>query len=295
MMKKIQFAPYAVYAIIGSLLLAFGIPLIIDGLFLMTIVDIGLEYFYLPSPELFDLNERDSWLINSTQTILEVVKKQSLETKRTEGLAITAIGAGLILSSIPLVFESWRYKREFQKSQNFIQIDFEEISNKLVTAIYLLSEAKKDLNNEKKIINKLISKKLSPLEIFSTMVTGLFFDLWESYATTIREFTIDEQQIINRLHGFIINSAMIIQPREDSIVLRIEEILNSQSGNKSQEMIDFLKPIIENNLNSYEKIHAKLHEELNKITWIKNQDWKTISDVEQKMTQILKEKQNSEK
>ena len=218
------------------------------------------------------------------------MKKQSLETKHTEGIAITAIGAGLTLSSIPLIFESWRYKREFQKSQNFIRIDLEGINNKLVTAIYLIREAKKDLNADKKIINKLISKKLTPLDIFSTMVTGLFFDLWESYATTLREFTTNEQQTLNRLHGFIINSANDIQPREDSIVLRIEEILNSQSTHKSQEIIDFLRPIIENNLNSYEKIHAKLHEELNKITWIKNQDWKTLSDVKQEMTKILKEK-----
>lgn len=295
MMKEIQFTPYAIYSIVGSLLLAIGIPLVIGGLFLMTITDIGLEYFSLPSPELFSLNERDSWLVNSTQTILEVVKKQSLETKHTEGIAITAIGAGLTLSSIPLIFESWRYKREFQKSQNFIRVDLEGINNKLVTAIYLIREAKKDLNADKNIINKLISKELTPLEIFSTMVTGLFFDLWESYATTLREFTINEQQILNHLHGFIINSAQTIQPREDSIVLRIEEILNSQSTDKSQEIVDFLKPIIESNLNSYEKIHAKLHEELNKITWIKNLDWKTVSDVEQKMTKISKEKQNSEK
>jgi len=260
-----------------------GIPMILFGISLITLTDIVLDNFSIQFPELSSLNERDSWIVNSTQTILELVKKQSLETKHSEGIAISGIGAGIMLSSILILFESWRNKKEYEKSQDFVRSDLEGINNKLVMAISLLKKAKLDLKSNNNIIKKILSGELSPLEIFSTMVTGLYFYLWESYASQLREFSKKQQQIINQLHGFILESKSIIEPSENSIILKLNDILESDLTNKSKEISRFLKPIIEHNLRSYGAIHKNLHLQLNKIPWIKNQEWKTIADVDEEI------------
>jgi len=265
-----------VYGLTGFLMLMIGFYFASAGILLMTLTEINLEYLILPVPDLVLNDPKDKWIVNSTSTILEGIKKQSLEIKHSEGLAYLGIGLGMMLASIPILLESWKTRNETKKTMDFLITDLEEINGKLVTVIHTLQNTLTDLNGNGNFITNLIQRTGPPTMAFGTLTAGVYFHRWELYASHLREFGLTDPKIINQLHGFILEFNKKIEPNENAVFKQVLNILNSGNPNIFQQLRTFLIPRLTENLYEYQNLHHLLHRELNQISWIPNRSWRQI-------------------
>jgi len=266
-----------VYGLFGIFLLIIGLFLFVfPGAVLMTLTDISISYFDLPEPDLSMIGPENLWLVNSTYSILEGVKIQSLELKHSQGLAMIGIGSGIILVSIPMLLESWRHGSEIRKTMNFVIADFEEINNKLVTVINLLRNTLNDLNGNGNFIRNMIQGNVTPIVAFGTITAGIYFLRWELYSTHLREFGLTDPRLINQLHGYVLEFNRNIEPSENSLVRQVMDILNAGGPNVFQQLQTLLIQELTSNLTNYQNLYGLLHRELDQISWIPNRTWRQL-------------------
>lgn len=263
-----------VYGLIGSLMLIIGFYLVSAGILLMTLTDINLTYLILPEPDLTLTDPKDKWIVNSTYTILKGVKAQSLESKHSDGLGLLGIGIGMMLASIPILWEFWKIKNEMRKTLDFLITDLEEINNKLVTVIHTLQNTLNDLNGNGNFITNLIRRTVPPVLAFGTLTAGVYFHRWELYVSHLREFGLTDPKIINQFHGFVLEFNKQVEPNENYIVSEVMNILNSGNPTPFQQLQTLLIPTLTDNLSKYQNLYSLLHREMDKISWIPNQSWR---------------------
>lgn len=265
-----------VYGIFAWILLMVGFLFAYYGVVYMTFTELSINFFTLQKPDPTLIASENSWLVNSTFAILEGVKKQSLELKHSEGLALAGIGFAMILVSIPMFLDSWRHGRETKKTMIFVQTDFEEINNKLVTVIQLLQNTINDLNGNGNFINHLIQRTVSPVVAFGTIISGLYFHRWDLYTSNLRDFGLEDPKTLNQLHGFILDFNRTIEPRENRIADEVTRIISTNNSNTFQTLHTYLLSELSRNLEDYQNLYSLLHRELNKITWIPNGNWRQL-------------------
>ncbi|MEX0862679.1 hypothetical protein [Nitrosopumilus sp.] len=265
-----------VYGFFAWILLMTGFLFAYYGVVYMTFTEISMDFFTIPKPDSSLVASENSWLVNSTFAILEGVKKQSLELKHSEGLALSGIGFGMILVSIPMFLDSWRHNRETQKTIIFVRADFEEINNKLVTVIQLLQNTINSINGNGNFINHLIHRTVPPAMAFGTIISGLYFHRWDLYTSNLRDFGLEDPRTLNQLHGFILDFNRKVEPRENHIVEEVMRILNANDPNTFQILRTYLLDELTRNLDDYQNLYNLLHRELNGITWIPNGAWRQL-------------------
>lgn len=252
--------------IIGITVMMIGLQLIVGGFAIIEFTDILKEH----PPE---LKNEIGTLLELREQIQILLQKQSFELTHSEGLVWVGIGSALFVSGMPLFLSGRKDFSDFSRAKDFLNDDFLDLHNKLLTINTNLEGAINDLKTNGNIVNNLINKKGRPLDLIINYITRLSFALWDSSMDQFKHFTKDEQKILKELHDFILESNGYIAPRENSLVSELEKILKAGSVNMKQELTDKLLEIFEINVYSYRLIFDRMHHELDSIKWIKNQSW----------------------
>ena len=155
--QKFAFTFNFAYGFIGIIMIFTGILFILMGSFIMIVYGSILEY---------DISPKSDLTLNDVQNL---ITKQSMELKRSEGFGFVGLGVGIVLASIPVLFEFAKQNNEYKKTKEFLISDLETINDKVVTVIKNLQNTKKDLETTRNSIRNLASKNMDPNLAFASI------------------------------------------------------------------------------------------------------------------------------
>ena len=269
---------------IGAILILLGLDIIMAGLFLKFFSNLIIQYSDLPVlnytqiSQLKETMPNNIWL-NEIHGIEQLVQRLHFENIGSEGLTYMGIGSGFLLSGIPMIVAAKKEVDQIRRTKEFLREDFENINRKLVLSIPILRHTLSDLKSSEKILDDLISKKITPIEVMVQHYALMSFTLWDSAVGRMRDLEKDEQKKIHKLHQFLMDSNNFLEPSNDSMAMALRRILSSEESSlemKRREMKSFLIETLENNLHNYDLIYKRFLIELNDIIWMKVKDWEKL-------------------
>jgi hypothetical protein len=224
---------------------------------------------------------RNDWLFDSTSQIVQGITRFHFENIGSVGLAWVGIGSGFFLSGIPMIITAKQEVDRIYRTKEFLIDDFQSINDRLVSIIPRLKKTLSDLNDEEKILDELLSKKISPIEIMVQNYEIMSFNLWDSTVGRMRDLEKEETKRLIKLHGFLMDSNNFLLPSDDSIAMTLRRMLSNEvlkENEKKEKMKSFLIDTLENNLHSYETLYNRFCIELKEILWMKIDTWKKLEN-----------------
>ena len=269
---------------IGVVLILLGSDILMAGLFLKFFSNLIIQYSDFPALNYTQISQLKETVPNNVwlteiSGIEHLVQRLHFENIGSEGLTYMGIGSGFLLSGIPMLVAAKKEVDQIRRTKEFLKEDFQNINDKLVSFIPILQHTLSDLKGSEKILDQLISKRITPIEVMVQHYALMSFTLWDSAVGRMRDLEKDEQKKIHKLHQFLIDSNNFLEPSNDSMAMALRRILSSDENSleiKRKEMKSFLIDTLENNLHNYDVIYERFRIELNDIAWMKMKDWKKI-------------------
>lgn len=165
--------------------------------------------------------------------------------------------------------EKKKTRIELENARKDIQTEFSRINQEICYAIRDTRDVLNDLSGGIGIINRIISRQITPHDELRPHLHGLKFVLWQFTVPHMREFTTDEKDDLARLHDLIDQaSTLLVRQHHTPLKQRLEELLRSRATNGviATEMRDEL---IQNFVERM-KIYGQLYRYMQnlKIEWL---------------------------